>query len=141
MSDTTRSVTTRRPAEALTGAAGAAVAIVVATTGLSTELSTALVIVVGALPGVVTAVVSVSRSTASGGLLVGLTPEVASLAGSTLKAARDGNVPLTEKTATLKNVAESVASWTAVLAAEPGASASGGATKPAVGAPPGGVAR
>jgi hypothetical protein len=112
----------KRPAETATGLAGAVAALIVATTGLSTELATAVVVVVGALPSVVTAVVSVARSTAAGTLLVGLTPEVARLAGSTLVAAREGS--LTEKTTTLKDVTESMASWSAVLSAEPGAKAS-----------------
>jgi len=93
-------------------------AIVVAGTGLSTELATALVVVVGALPSVVTAVVAATRSTAAGTLLVGLTPEIAALAGSALEEAK--KAPLKDKTATLKDVAESVASWSDVLAAEPG---------------------
>jgi redox-regulated HSP33 family molecular chaperone len=99
------------------------VAIVVATTGLSTELATAFVVVVGALPGIVTAIVSATRSTAAGGLLVQLTPAVADLARSTLEAAKTTN-DLTKKTTTLKDVTESMASWSSVLSAEPG-------TKPA----------
>ena len=126
MSDTRKPLPSRWPAEAATGLAGAATAIVVASTGLSTELATALIVLVGALPAIVTAVVSTSRSTAAGALLVGLTPEVASLAGSTLRAAGEGTVSLTEKTTTLKDVTESMASWSALLAAEPGAKAAAG---------------
>lgn len=140
MAETKKSLPSRRPAEAATGLAGAVVAIVVATTGLSTELATALVVVVGTLPGIVTAVVSVTRSTAAGTMLVGLTPEVAGLAGSALKAAREGT--LTEKTTTLKDVAESMASWSTVLTAESGASAAAdGAAPGGGGAPAGGGAR
>jgi hypothetical protein len=126
MSETKKPLPSRRPAEALTGLAGAVAAIIVAGTGLSTELATALVVVVGALPTVVTAVVSATRSTAAGTLLVGLTPEVATLAGSTLKAASEGTVSLTDKTTTLKDVADSLASWTAVLSAEQGTKAATG---------------
>jgi hypothetical protein len=104
-------------------------AILVATTGLGTQLAAALVVVVGALPSVVTAVVSVTRSTAAGTLLVGLTPEVSNLAASTLKAASEGNVSLTDKTTALKNVADSMASWTNVLSAESGTNAAGHAAE------------
>jgi len=103
--------------------AAAVVAVVVATTGLSTELATALVVVVGALPGIVTAIVNATRSTAAGRLLVDLTPAVADLADSALRAAKTTD-DLTKKTTALKDVTESVASWSSVLSAEPG-------TKPA----------
>lgn len=118
------SLTSRRPAEAATGVTGAVVAVLVATTGLSTELATALVAVVAFLPTLVTSVVSATRSTAAGMMLVGLTDDVAGLATTALKAASADSVPLTEKTTALKDVAESISSWSDVLAAEPG-------TKPA----------
>lgn len=73
-----------------------------------------------------TAIVSVTRSTAAGGLLVELTPEVAGLAKATLAAAAKDNVTLTDKTTALKDVTDSVASWTAVLSAESGTSAAAG---------------
>lgn len=131
MSESKKALPSRRPAETATGLAGTVVAIVVATTGLSTELATALVVLVGALPGIMTAIVSVTRSTAAGGLLVGLTPVVAGLAGSALEAASKDTVSLAEKTTTLKDVTESMASWSSVLSAEPG-------TKPSTeGAAPG----
>lgn len=126
--DTKKRLPSRRPAESATGLAGAVVAILVATTGLSTELATALVIVVGAVPAIVTAIVSTTRSTATGVMLVGLTPEVAGLAGAALRAASEDGVSLTERTTTLKDVAASMESWSAVLSAEPGTSA---AAKPA----------
>jgi hypothetical protein len=122
MASTIQTVATNRPAESTTGVAAAVVAIVVATTHISTELATALVVVVGALPGLVTAVVSATRSTAAGITLVGLTPNVSQLAKSALDAATADTVSLTDKTTTLKNVADSMSSWTSVLAAESGAS-------------------
>lgn len=131
MLGTMKSLPSQHPAETATGVAGAVTALVVAATGLSTELSTALVVVVGALPSFVTAIVKSTRSTAAGALLVGLTPEVASLAGSTLTAASASTVSLTEKTTTLKDVSESMAHWSAVLSAEPGAKAAAGAKAPA----------
>jgi hypothetical protein len=112
-----------RPAETTTGLGAAVVAVVVATTNISTELATALVVVVGAVPGIVTAIVSAARSTAAGVTLVALTPSVRDLAQSTLQAAAEANVTLADKTTTLKNVADSMSSWTSVLAAESGASA------------------
>jgi ABC-type uncharacterized transport system permease subunit len=112
-----------RPAETTTGLGAAVVAVVVATTNISSELATALVVVVGAVPGVVTALVSATRSTAAGVTLVALTPSVRDLAQSTLQAAGEANVSLADKTTTLKNVADSMSSWTSVLAAESGASA------------------
>lgn len=118
-----KSLPNRRPAEIATGLASAVTALVVASTGLSTELATALVVVVGAIPSLVTAIVNATRATAAGTMLVGLTPEVAELAGSTLKAASADSVSLTDKTTALKDVAESMASWSAVLAAEPGTKA------------------
>jgi hypothetical protein len=121
--DTKGALPSRRPAETATGLTGAVVAIIVATTGLSTELATALVVVVGAVPAIVTAVVSVTRSTAAGALLVGMTPGVAGLARATLRAASEDDVSLTDKTTTLKDVTESMESWSAVLSAEPGTSA------------------
>ena len=129
MPDTNRPLPSRRPTETAAGLAGAVAAILVATTGLGTQLAAALVVVVGALPSVVTAVVSVTRSTAAGTLLVGLTPEVSNLAASTLKAASEGNVSLTDKTTALKNVADSMASWTNVLSAESGTNAAGHAAE------------
>jgi len=120
------SLPSKRPAEAATGLAAAVTAILVATTGLGTELATALVVVVGALPAVVTAIVSATRSTAAGAMLVGLTPEVAHLADSTLKAATESS-SLTDKTTALKDVAESIEAWSSVLAAEPGTKAASGA--------------
>jgi hypothetical protein len=119
----TKSLPQRRPAETATGLAGAAVAILVATTGLSTELATALVVLVAGLPGVVTAIVNLRRSTAAGQMLVNLTPNVAGLATSALAAASAENVSLTDKTTTLKAVTESMASWSDVLIVEPGAEA------------------
>jgi hypothetical protein len=71
----------------------------------------------------VTALVSATRSTAAGVTLVALTPSVRDLAQSTLQAAGEANVSLADKTTTLKNVADSMSSWTSVLAAESGASA------------------
>lgn len=123
MSEAKKTLPSRRPAEVATGVAGAVAAIIVASTGLSTELASALVVVVGALPSFVSAIVSATRSTAAGGMLVSLTPRVAELAGSALEAAAKDSSSLTEKTATLKDVAESMASWSAVLSAEPGTTA------------------
>jgi hypothetical protein len=111
-----------RPAETATSLAAAAVAILVATTHLSTPLATALVVVVGALPGLVTSVVSTTRSTAAGTLLVALTPQVKDLAASALDAGA-AQQSATDKTATLKGVADAMASWTSVLSAESGVSA------------------
>jgi hypothetical protein len=118
-----QSLTTNRPAESSTGLAAAVVAIIVATTHISTELATALVVVVGAVPGIVTAIVSATRSTAAGLTLVELTPSVSDLARATLESASAETVSLTDKTTTLKNVADSMSSWTSVLTAESGASA------------------
>ena len=125
------SLPARRPAETAAGLSAAVVAIVVATTGLSTELATALVVVVGAIPALITAVVSVTRSTAAGKLLVGLTPEVAQLAASALKAASADGVALKDKTVALKDVADSMASWSSVLSAESGTSAASQQPAPA----------
>jgi hypothetical protein len=114
---------TNRPAETLTGLTAAVVAILVATTNISTPLATALVVVVGALPGLVTSIVSATRSTAAGTLLVSLTPQVRNLAVSALDAGAAQQSP-TDKAATLKGVADAMASWTSVLSTESGASAS-----------------
>ncbi len=115
-------VVTNRPAETATGLTAAVVAILVATTNLSTPLATALVVVVGALPGLITSIVSSTRSTAAGTLLVALTPKVKDLAESALDAGTTQPSPA-DKTATLKGVADAMASWTSVLAAESGTSA------------------
>ena len=123
MASAVQSLATNRPAESTTGLAAAVVAIIVATTHISTELATALVVVVGAVPGLVTAIVSATRSTAAGVTLVELTPSVSELARSTLNAASADSVSLTDKTTALKNVADSMSSWTSVLTAESGASA------------------
>lgn len=122
-----KSLPSRRPAETATGLAGAVTALVIATTGLSTELATALVVAVAAIPGAMTAIVSATRTTAAGTMLIGLTPEVAQLAGAALKAASAETVSLTEKTSALKDVAESMASWSEVLSAEPGTGAAASA--------------
>ncbi len=116
-------VATNRPAETATGLTGAVVAILVATTHLSTSLATALVVVVGALPGLITAIVTATRSTAAGVTLVSLTPKVTALADSALDAGIAQGSP-TDKTATLKGVTDAMASWTQVLSAESGTSAS-----------------
>jgi hypothetical protein len=113
---------TNRPAETATGLTAAVVAILVATTHLSTTLATALVVLVGALPGIVTAIISTTRSTAAGVTLVSLTPKVAQLAGSALDAGI-AQPSAADKTTTLKGVADAMASWTEVLAAESGTSA------------------
>ena len=118
-----RSLATNRPAETATGVTAAVVAILVATTHMSTPLATALVVVVGALPGFVTAIVSATRSTAAGTLLVALTPRVRELAASALDAGA-AQQSATDKTATLKGVADAMASWTSVLSTESGATAS-----------------
>src|ERR1022692_3175092 len=102
-----QSVVSNRPAETSTGLTAAVVAIIVATTHLSTELATALVVAVGAIPAIVTSIVSATRSTAAGIMLVALTPSVRNLAASTLEAASAANVTLTDKASTLKNVADS----------------------------------
>lgn len=115
-------VATNRPAETATGLTAAVVAILVATTNLSPPLATALVVVVGALPGLVTSIVSSTRSTAAGTLLVALTPQVRELAQSALDAGTE-QPSATDKTATLKGVADAMAAWTSVLSAESGASA------------------
>jgi hypothetical protein len=112
-----------RPAETTTGLGAAVVALVVATTNVSTELATALVVVVGAVPAVVTAIVTATRSSAAGITLVELTPSVRNLAHSTLEAAAKEDVSLADKTTILKNVADSMSSWTSVLVVESGASA------------------
>jgi hypothetical protein len=112
----------RRPAETATGVAGAAAAVLVFTTGISDETAAVLVAVVAALPAIISGVVSATRSTAAGALLVGLTPEVASLAKSALTTAASDS-DLTKKTRALKDVTESMASWTEVLSAEPGTKA------------------
>jgi hypothetical protein len=112
----------RRPAETATGVAGVAVAALVFTTGISDEFAAALVAVVAALPGIISAILSTTRATAAGGLLVGMTPEVAALAKSALDAAKAQD-DLTKKTTTLKDVTDSMAAWTEVLVAEPGTKA------------------
>jgi hypothetical protein len=121
---TVASTVAKRPAETTTGVTAAIVAILVATTHVSTGLSTALVIVVGALPGFVTAIVSATRSTAAGDLLVSLTPKVHQLAESALDSGLDSSASAQNKTAALQDVTNAVASWTTVLADEPGAKAS-----------------
>ncbi len=117
------SVLTNRPAETSTGLVAAVVAILVATTHMSTGLATALVVVVGALPGLITAIVRATRSTAAGVTLVSLTPRVRELADSALQAATAATVGPADKTTTLKNVADSMAAWSSVLAAESGTTA------------------
>jgi hypothetical protein len=114
----------KRPAETTTGVSAAIVAILVATTHLGTGLSTALVVVVGALPGFVTAIVSATRSTAAGDLLVSLTPKVHDLADSALDSGMSPSASAQEKAAALTDVTNALASWTVILAAEPGAKAS-----------------
>jgi hypothetical protein len=99
-----------------------AVAALVFTTGISDEFAAALVAVVAALPGIISAILSTTRATAAGGLLVGMTPEVAALAKSALDAAKAQD-DLTKKSTTLKDVTDSMAAWTEVLVAEPGTKA------------------
>jgi hypothetical protein len=130
-----QSLPSSRPAETLTGLTAAVVAILVATTGMSTALATALVVVVGALSGVVSSIVSAVRSTGAGVLLVELTPQVEKLAASALDAAAEPGVSPTDKTTTLKNVADSLASWQSLLVAESGVSAA--ANQKAAGKPAG----
>ena len=113
-----------RPAETTTGVSAAVVAILVATTHLSTGLATALVVVIGALPGFVTAIVSSTRSTAAGDLLVSLTPKVRALAESALNSGLADNASAEDKTAALTDVTTAIASWNSVLAAESGTTAS-----------------
>ena len=91
---------TNRPAETLTGLTAAVVAILVATTNISTPLATALVVVVGALPGLVTSIVSATRSTAAGTLLVSLTPQVRNLRGQRL--GQEGRRPIVSPDAPLR---------------------------------------
>jgi hypothetical protein len=131
-----KSVIANRPAETATGLTAAVVAVLVATTGLSTPLATALVVVVGALPGLVTAVVSATRSTAAGTLLVGLTPQVKELAESAIADAI-AQPATADKPTSLKNIADALASWTAVLSAESGTNAAKKkAADPPAGDPP-----
>jgi hypothetical protein len=113
-----------RPAETTTGVSAAVVAILVATTHLSTGLATALVVVIGALPGFVTAIVSSTRSTAAGDLLISLTPKVRALAESALDSGLTQNASAQDKTAALTDVTTAIASWNSVLAAESGTTAS-----------------
>jgi hypothetical protein len=113
-----------RPAETTTGLSAAVVAILVATTHLSTGLATALVVVVGALPGFVTAIVSSTRSTAAGDLLVSLTPKVRALAESALDSGLTQNASAQDKTTALTDVTTAIASWNSVLSTESGTTAS-----------------
>lgn len=78
--------------------------------------------IVGALPGIITAIVSVTRSTAAGTALVALTPKVTQLAGSALDAGL-AQSDASAKTAALKGVTDAMGSWTSVLSAESGATA------------------
>lgn len=113
-----------RPAETATGVSAAVVAILVATTHLSTGLATALVVVIGALPGFVTAIVSSTRSTAAGDLLISLTPKVRELAESALNSGLAKNASAQDRTAALTDVTTAIASWNSVLSAESGTTAS-----------------
>ncbi len=111
-----------RPAETTTGLSAAVVAVLVATLHLSTGLATALVVIVGALPSLVTAVVSATRSTAAGVNLVSLTPTVRELALNALNAGL-AESSTTAKTDALKAVTDAMSSWTTVLQAESGVTA------------------
>jgi hypothetical protein len=121
---TVASTVANRPAETTTGVSAAIVAVLIATTHLGTGLATALVVVIGALPGFVTAIVSATRSTAAGDLLVSLTPKVHELADSALDTGLSPASSAQDKSAALTDVTNALASWTAVLTAESGATAS-----------------
>lgn len=124
-------VVRNHPAETLTGISGAAATLVVWFTDIGDERAAALVLVVTALPAVVTAIVNRTRGVAAAASLVALSDDVTALARTVLTEAQGASVALADKTATLKAVTESMAAWAGVVEAQPAQAADANGTAPA----------